>query len=94
MFDLFLTRQKSWKKGDRKDFRIKCLKATDQTKISVLGQNDKVVEYEPNKDATTKFKQTDNGLKISVLRAQRLYNNYSWPNPVVVKLENVEFIKR
>ena len=32
---------------------------------------------------------SDDGLVISVCRAQRLYNNHKWHNPVVVKLENV-----
>ena len=36
------------------------------------------------------LKQTDEGLEISVVRAQRIYNNHQWPNPIVVKLENIE----
>ncbi|MCG8321619.1 MAG: hypothetical protein MI921_19100 [Cytophagales bacterium] len=40
-------------------------------------------------DATLYFEQTPEGLKISVVRAQRIYNNHQWPNPLVVKLENV-----
>ena len=80
-----------WKHGARRDFTLKSLSATDSTRISVLGQNDKVVEYQPDKIPESKFKQTDAGLTISVVRAQRIYNNRQWPNPVVVKLENVKF---
>ena len=29
-------------------------------------------------------------LHISCVRAQRIYNNHKWPNPIVLKLENVE----
>ena len=58
----------------------------------MLGQNDKVVEYNPRADATSRFKQTDAGLEISVVRTQRLYNDHHWPNPIVVKLEGVTFI--
>ena len=67
------------------------LRATSETAISVLSQNDLVVEYSPEKDATSRFKQTEAGLEISVMRAQRIYNNSSWPNTIVVKLDNVDF---
>lgn len=78
-----------WTKGHRKAFVLGSVKATPETKISVLGQNDKVVEYNPDADATSRFKQTEKGLEISVVRAQRIYNNSKWPNPITVKLENV-----
>lgn len=80
-----------WKHGERKEFTLKSLAATDATRISVLGQNDKVVEYQPKNIPDSRVEQTNAGLKISVVRAQRIYNNRKWPNPVVVKLENVKF---
>ena len=85
------TGKNRWKWGERKKILLKSWRATDRTRISVLGQNDKVVEYHPNIDPRSRFKQTDTGLEISVVRAQRIYNDRTWPNPVVVKLENVEF---
>ena len=78
-----------WKRGDRKEFLLKSVKATPNTKISVLGQNDLVVEYNPDNNPEARFKQTDTGLEISVVRAQRIYNNSKWPNPITVKIENV-----
>jgi alpha-L-fucosidase len=78
-----------WKRGNRKEFTLSSVKATPNTKISVLGQNDKVVEYRPKDNPESRFKQTNNGLEISVVRAQRIYNNMKWPNPITVKLENV-----
>jgi len=87
---VYLTRIPDWKRGDRKEFSLQSVQATEQTKISVLGQNDLVVEYAPDKDPKSTFDQTNAGLNISVVRAQRLYNNHKWPNPVVVKLENVQ----
>ena len=80
-----------WKHGERKEFTLKSLTAKDATRISVLGQNDKVVEYQPKNIPDSRMEQTDAGLKISVVRAQRIYNNRKWPNPIVVKLENVKF---
>jgi alpha-L-fucosidase len=86
----FLTRIPDWGRGDRKEFVLRSVEATDATRVSVLGQNDKVVEYNPAADATSRWQQTDEGLKISVVRAQRLYNNHKWHNPIVVKLEHVK----
>ena len=79
----------SWKHGTRKKFILKSVQSTKDTRISVLGQNDKVVEYS-NVVPKSKFIQTPSGLEVSVVRAQRIYNNYKWPNPIVIKLENVE----
>lgn len=86
------TDKNKWRKGTRKEIVLKELKATPDTRISVLGQNDRVLEYNKTADVKSRFKQTDDGLEISVMRAQRIYNNQSWPNTVVVKLENVEFV--
>ena len=91
---LFLTEQAPWPRGERRQFEITGIRATDKTKISVLGHNDKVVEYQPENDPASRFEQKGDTLEISVVRAQRLYNNHSWPNPLVVKLENVEFKKQ
>ena len=78
-----------WKRGGRKEFVLKSVKSTSETKISVLGHNNLVVEYRPTTDAATKFTQKKDGLHISVVRGQRIYNNGKWPNPITVKLENV-----
>ena len=86
--------QNRWKHGERKDIVLKSWKATDQTQVSVLGQNDKALEYQPDVDPASSFKQTEAGLELSIMRAQRIYNNKTWPNTVVLKLENVEFVER
>lgn len=83
------TGKNRWKSGQRKEIILTSWRATDQTAISVLGQNDKVLEYSPNADPQSRFRETEDGLQISVMRAQRIYNNRSWPNAVVVKLDNV-----
>lgn len=84
--------KKAWKKGARRQYTLASLAATEKTRISVLGQNDRVVEYNPNLKPASKFNQTKDGLHISIVRAQRIYNNFKWPNVVVVKLEGVEFV--
>lgn len=90
---VFITGQKDWFKGRRRNFLLKNLKATDKTTISVLGQNDKVVEYWPENIPESRYIQHEDLLEISIVRAQRLYNDKIWPNPIVVKLTNVDIIK-
>jgi len=85
-----ITSQPDWAKGDRKEFVLGSVKATPKTMISVLGQNDQVTEYANQLDVHSRFEQKEDGLHISVVKAQRVYDNYKWPNPITVKLENVE----
>ncbi|WP_299320606.1 alpha-L-fucosidase [uncultured Maribacter sp.] len=91
---VFITGQKDWFKGFRRNFLLKNMKATIYTNVSVLGQNDLVVEYWPENTPTSRYIQHKDLLEISISRAQRLYNDKVWPNPIVVKITNVEFIKK
>jgi alpha-L-fucosidase len=86
---VYITGIPDWRKGTRKEFMLRSVKATAGSRGSVLGQNDKVLEYS-NQVPDTRIEQTPEGLKLSCVRAQRIYNNSKWPNPIVVKLENVE----
>lgn len=82
-----------WQRGERREFTLRCLSMEgEEPKISVLGQNSQVVEYQPDANPECRIAQTEEGLWISVVRAHRLYNNHKWPNPIVVKLEGVRFI--
>ena len=86
----YLTKMPDWPRGERKEFVFKSIKSTGKTKISVLGQSSEMVEYNPSAEAEARYEQKEDGLHISIVRAQRIYNNHKWPNPIVVKLENVE----
>ena len=90
----FIVGQKDWFKGERRNFMMKSLRATPTTAISVLGQNDLVVEYWPENIPKCRFIQQKELLEISISRAQRLYNDKIWPNPVVAKLKNVEPVNK
>ena len=79
-----------WRRGTRKEFILGSVQSTPQTKISVLGENHKVIEYRPKTDPKAYFTQTEDGLQISVVRGQSIYKDRHWPNPIVVKLENIE----
>ena len=85
-----LTKIPNWPRGERREFVIKSVKATDKTEVSVLGHGGELVEYNPNTDATTYFEQKEDGLHISCVRAQRIYNNHKWHNPLVLKITDAE----
>ncbi len=87
---VYITNLPDWTRGDRKKFLLKTVKATSETKISVLGQTGHIIEYMPQKDGMPYFHQTADGLEFDVVRSQRMYTNNEWPNPIVVKFENVE----
>ncbi|MCD6355029.1 MAG: alpha-L-fucosidase [Prolixibacteraceae bacterium] len=86
----FLTKIPNWPHGERREFTLKSVKTTPESEVSVLGQSSKLVEYQPSADATIYFEQKDDGLHISCVRAQRIYNNHKWPNPVVLKITNAK----
>ena len=79
-----------WKRGDWKDILLHSVKATAQTEASVLGQNDRVLEYSVTVVPKTTFKQSADGLHVRAMFAQRLQDNSKWPNPIVLKLTHVK----
>jgi alpha-L-fucosidase len=87
-----VTDDRAWRNGQRKTFVLHSVKATANTKVGILGQNSTLVEYRPTTDASSKFQQTADGLEVSVVKAQRIYDDNTWPNPVVIKLENIESV--
>lgn len=86
----FLTKMHPWRLGTAKTVTLRSVRATPQTHVSVLGQSDEVVEYMPDVHPKTTWKQDGNGLHITAYRAQRLYTDRRWPNPLVLKISNVE----
>jgi alpha-L-fucosidase len=77
-----------WARGSWKDFLLKSVKATDQTQVSVLGQNGRVLEYRPAVNPAPSFRQETDGLHIHAMFTQRLQDNSRWPNPIVLKITN------
>lgn len=80
-----VTTKKPWRLGDEKDVALASVRATAQTTVSVLGQNDKALEYQTIIPKTT-WKQEADGLHVHFFHAQRLRDNRQWPNPVVLKI--------
>lgn len=79
-----------WKRGEWREVVLRSVRATPQTTASVLGQDGRVLEYEPQVIPETTFKQEEGALRIRAMQAQRLQDNYRWPLPVVIKLTNVK----
>ncbi len=79
-----------WPRATWKEFTLHSVRATDKTEISVLGQNDQVVEYHPEINPKPSWHQEKDGLHVRVMQAQRLQDNFRWPNPAVLKVTNVE----
>ncbi len=86
---VFVKEKERWKYGAWKEIRLRSVKATPSTRISVLGQNDEVLEYQPDVKPRSTFRQEGDTLVLRAIHAQRLYNNRQWPNPVVIQLDNV-----
>ncbi len=78
-----------WERGQRREILLPSVRSTGHTRISVLGQSGTLVEYQPETEADTRFEQTGRGLKVSLVRAQRIYNDHRWPHPLVLRLEHI-----
>jgi len=89
---VFVKPVQRWRLGDVREVMLSSVRATGSTKVSVLGQNDRVLEYSTNVPATT-WKQEADGLVVRFTQAQRLHDNRTWPNPVVLKITHAEAVK-
>ncbi|MEK7407438.1 MAG: alpha-L-fucosidase [Acidobacteriota bacterium] len=86
----FVKEKERWPYGQWKDITLRSVQATEKTQVSILSQNDQVLEYRQDVVPKTTWKQDAAGLHIRAMRAQRLYNDRKWPNPVVLKITNVK----
>ena len=101
--DLWLTKKKvedtlyviddspqPWVFGKWRDVLLKSVQTTDQTEVSVLGENGMALEYQPKVNPRPTWKMESDGLHIHATLAQRLQDNYKWDYPVVLKLTHVK----
>ena len=79
-----------WPKGERKVITLGQVKATAQSEVEILGQSGNVLEYRPDVNPKGSWTQDERGLHLSVMHAQRLYNNNRWPNAIVTRVTNAE----
>jgi alpha-L-fucosidase len=88
---VFVPGGKNWKYGERKIFVFKTLAGNEQTRVSILGYSNELLEYKNGFDAHIYTSATTLGLVVSAVNGHRLYTNNQWPNPVVFKIENVAY---
>ncbi len=87
----YILDEKVWKRGERREFLLKGVRATDKTRIELVGQNGMIMEHSHGEtDISTKWKQNREGLFISAVRCYRPYGNMRWHNPVVIKITHAE----
>lgn len=79
-----------WPYGVRQSLTLRTIRTTETTDIEILGQSGRVLEYQPDVNPRATWQQDADGLHISAMRAQRLYNDRTWPNPVVLKITNAQ----
>jgi alpha-L-fucosidase len=87
---VFVKEKERWRFGEWKDIVLRSIKASAATQVSLLGQNDKVLEYNASVVPKTTWRQEPGGLHIRAMRAQRIYNDRRWPNPVVLKITHAQ----
>jgi alpha-L-fucosidase len=79
-----------WKMGEWQELVLHSVKTTEKTQVSVLGANGEVLEYAPKVVPQTTFRMESDGLHIRTMMSQRLQDNRQWPNPIVVKMTDVQ----
>ncbi len=79
-----------WEYGKLNTVTLKSVRATPGTEIEILGQSGTVLEYKPGINPSATWKQDERGLRITAMRAQRLYNDRKWPNPAVLRITRAE----
>jgi alpha-L-fucosidase len=79
-----------WRLGQWHDLVLHSVKTTAKTEVSVLGANGEVLEYGPKVIPRTTYNMESDGLHIHTISSQRLQDNRQWPNPMIVRLTNVE----
>jgi alpha-L-fucosidase len=79
-----------WVFGKWRDVLLKSVQTTDQTEVTVLGENGRDLEYQPKVNPMPTWKMESDGLHVHAMLAQRLQDNYKWDYPVVLKLTHVK----
>ena len=81
--------REDWPYGGFHEVVIKSARATPQTEVTVLGEDGRTLEYRPNIDPRGSWREGADGLHLRAMRAQRLHDDRSWSEPVVLKVTHV-----
>jgi len=75
-----------WAFGASRRLVLEGVRATADTEIEILGQTGEVLEYHPDVRPKAWWEQGNRWLTVEATRAQRIYNDKTWPNPVVIRI--------
>ncbi len=81
----------NWPFGERKVIEFRSLSGSDATNASIPGYGSKLIEYREGADAGIYVTTGTSGVTISAVNGHRMYTNYKWPNPVVIKIGNIKY---
>jgi len=79
-----------WAYRERKNVTVECVHATAESDVEILGQSGEVIEYQPEVLPRAEWRQVEGWLTINATRAQRIYNDCTWPNPPVIRITHAE----
>jgi alpha-L-fucosidase len=80
---------RNWGQGGYQTYFIRSLKGSENTRVSVLGQNDSVMAYKLKTSPKPIVSVVEEGIFVNAIRTQGNFKN--WQNPVVFKFENVSY---
>lgn len=79
-----------WLYRERKNVTVESVRATAESDVEILGQSGEVMEYQPEVLPRAEWRQVEGWLTINATRAQRIYNDCTWPNPPVIRITHAE----
>ena len=79
-----------WIFGKWRDLVLKSVGPGTDTDVSVLGENGKVLEYQPKVNPKPTWEMKADGMHIHAMLAQRLQDNYKWAYPVVLRITHIK----
>jgi alpha-L-fucosidase len=78
-----------WPYGQWREVVLKSVRAGPGSEVSVLGESGKTLEYRPNVVPAGSWREAADGLHLRAMMAQRLRDDRSWSDPVVLKVTHV-----
>ena len=77
----------NWRWTEGRSFFIRSVGGSGKTRVSVLGQDDRVMEYRLDMSPRALHAVHEEGLFVHVIKAQRM--SFNWNNPLVVRIEGI-----
>ncbi|MBX2872302.1 MAG: alpha-L-fucosidase [Saprospiraceae bacterium] len=84
---LYLSPEDSWTLGEEHSLILKSVRATKDSKISLLGQ---ATEVPGRSVPPVRYQQEGEQLQVHFTLLHQLYDNGQWPYPIIVKLTRAE----